>query len=135
MTIVLPILYLNQVHRNHQKTMKTAFPNPHMTWSSQDFLKRILAPPVRPLLPILHSQTAASQPSTWNQFIASDLVHTIVNQTDLYAQRQIATELPKQGTKQPRSEQWRHVTITEIKKCHVLMIPVFTGILSQTQTG
>jgi hypothetical protein len=104
-----------------------------MTWSSQEFLKRI--PPVRPLLPVLHSQTAASQPSTWKQFIAPDLVHTIVNQTDLYAQRQIATELPKQSTKQPRSVQWRHVTIAEIKNCHVLMILVFTGILSQTQTG
>lgn len=114
--VLIYILYLNQAHRYHQKTTKKAFRNPHITWISQDFLKHRDST-ISSFVAYPAFRNDRNPAEYLKQFIALDLVQTIVDQTDLYAQRQIATEFPKPGTKHPPSVQWRPVKITNIKQC------------------
>jgi hypothetical protein len=58
--------------------------------------------------------------------ITPELIQVVVNLTNLYAQEQITT-MPRPVTKHARSEQWKRVTIYEMKKCLVLMF--LTGII------
>jgi hypothetical protein len=55
-----------------------------------------------------------------DNYINPELIQIVVNQTNLYAQHQIAT-MPRPITKHARSEQWKPVTIYEMKKCLGLM--------------
>jgi hypothetical protein len=54
-----------------------------------------------------------------DNYITPELTQIVVNQTNLYAQ-QIAT-MPRPITKHAHSEQWKPVTIYEMKKCLDLM--------------
>jgi hypothetical protein len=60
-----------------------------------------------------------------DNYMTPELIQIVVNQTNLYAQ-QIAT-MPRPVTKHARSEQWKPVTIYEIKKCLGLMF--HTGVI------
>jgi hypothetical protein len=63
------------------------------------------------------------------QFIAPDLVQTIADRTDLYAQRQIAAELPKADTKHP--PYCTVATRENYEEC--LESLVFTGIVRKPE--
>jgi hypothetical protein len=60
-----------------------------------------------------------------DNYIITELIQMVVNQTNLYAQ-QIATML-RPVTKHARSEQWEPVKIYEMKKCLGLMF--LTGVI------
>jgi hypothetical protein len=60
-----------------------------------------------------------------DNYITPELIQIVVNQTNLYAQ-QIAT-VPRPVTKHALSEQWKPVTIYEMKKCLGLMF--LTGVI------
>jgi hypothetical protein len=51
-----------------------------------------------------------------DNYITLELIQIVVNHTNLYAQQQIVT-MPRPVTKHARSEQWKPVTIYEMKKC------------------
>jgi hypothetical protein len=55
-----------------------------------------------------------------------ELIQIVVNQTNLYAQQQIVT-MPQPVTKHTRSEQWKPVTIDEMRKFLGLMF--LTGVI------
>ena len=61
-----------------------------------------------------------------DNYITPELIQIVVNQTNLYAQQQIAT-MPRPVTKHARSEQWKPVTIYEMKKFLGLMF--LTGVI------
>jgi hypothetical protein len=61
-----------------------------------------------------------------DNYVTPELIQIVVNQTILYAQQQIAT-VPRPITKYARSEQWKPVTIYEMKKCLGLMF--LTGVI------
>jgi hypothetical protein len=60
-----------------------------------------------------------------DNYITPELSQIVVNQTNLYAQQQIAT-VQRPVTKCVRNEQWKPVTIYEMKKCLGLMF--LTGV-------
>jgi hypothetical protein len=60
-----------------------------------------------------------------DNYITPELIQIVVNQTNLYAQ-QIAT-MPRPVTKHARSEQWKPLTIYEMKKCLGLLF--LTGVI------
>jgi hypothetical protein len=60
-----------------------------------------------------------------DNYITPELIQIAVNQTNLYAQ-QIAT-MPRHVTKHARSEQWKPVTVYEMKKFLGLMF--LTGVI------
>jgi hypothetical protein len=49
-----------------------------------------------------------------DNYITPELIQIVVNQTNLYTQQQIAT-VPQPVTKHARSEQWKPVTVYEMK--------------------
>jgi len=53
--------------------------------------------------------------SYFDHYIPPDLIEIVVDQTDLYAQQQI-TKMPRPITKHAHSEEWKPVTVIEIKK-------------------
>jgi hypothetical protein len=55
-----------------------------------------------------------------DNYITPELIQIVVNQTNLYAQQQIKT-MAQPVTKHARSEQWKRVTIYEMKKFLGLM--------------
>jgi hypothetical protein len=61
-----------------------------------------------------------------DNYITPELIQIVVNQTNLYAQQEIAT-VPRPVTKHARSEQWKPVTIYEMKKSLGLMF--LTGVI------
>jgi hypothetical protein len=61
-----------------------------------------------------------------DNYITPELIQIVVNQTNLYAQQQIAT-MPRPVTKHARSEQWKPVRTYEMKKCLGLMF--LTGVI------
>ena len=52
--------------------------------------------------------------SYFDHYVSPELVEIVVDQTNLYAQQQIA-KMPRPGTKYARSEEWKSVTIIKIK--------------------
>jgi hypothetical protein len=61
-----------------------------------------------------------------DNYITPELIQNFVNQTNLYAQQEIAT-MPRPVTKHAHSEQWKPVTIYEMKKFIGLMF--LTGVI------
>jgi hypothetical protein len=59
-------------------------------------------------------------------YITPELIQIVVNQTNLYAQQQIAT-MPQPVTKHARSEQWKPVTLYDMKK--FLGLRFLTGVI------
>ena len=53
--------------------------------------------------------------SYFDHYIPPELTEIVVDQTNLYAQQQI-TKMPRPITKHARSEEWKPVTIMEMKK-------------------
>jgi len=53
--------------------------------------------------------------SYFDHYIPPELIEIVVDQTNLYAQQQIA-KTPRPLTKHARSEEWKPVTVIEIKK-------------------
>jgi hypothetical protein len=100
-----------------------------MTWISQDFLKhRDSTIPAFVAYPAFRN--GRNQADYLEQFIALDLVQTMVDQTDLYAQRQIATELPKPRTKHPRRVQWRPVKMSRVADIYWTRSQIQTGMVT-----
>jgi hypothetical protein len=66
----------------------------------------------------------------FDNFITPELIQIVVNQTNLYAQ-QIAT-MPRPVTKHAYSEQWKPMTIYEMKKCLGLMF--LTGVIRKPKS-
>ena len=56
--------------------------------------------------------------SYFDRYIPSELSETVVDQTNLYAQQQIA-KMPRPVTKYARSGEWKPVTVIEIKNSFV----------------
>jgi len=50
-----------------------------------------------------------------DHYIAPELIEIVVDQTNLYAQQQIA-KMPRPVTKHARSEEWKPVTVIKMKK-------------------
>ena len=50
-----------------------------------------------------------------DHYIPPELIEIVVDQTNLYAQQQIA-KMPRPVTKHARSEEWKPVTVIEMKK-------------------
>jgi hypothetical protein len=63
-----------------------------------------------------------------DNYISPELIETVVDKTNLYAQQQITT-MPQPFTKHSPSEQWKPVKICEIKKFLGLMF--LTGIIQK----
>jgi hypothetical protein len=61
-----------------------------------------------------------------DNYMTPGLIQIVVNQTNLYAQQQIVT-VPRPVTKYARSEEWKPVTIHEMKKFLDLMF--LTGVI------
>jgi len=53
--------------------------------------------------------------SYFDHYIPPELIETVVEQTNLYAQKQIA-KMPRPVTKHALSEEWKPVTVIEMKK-------------------
>jgi hypothetical protein len=70
-------------------------------------------------------QNGANMMEYVDNYITPELIQIVVNQTNLYAQ-QIATR-PQPVTKYARSEQWKPVTVYEMKKFRGLML--LTGVI------
>ena len=64
--------------------------------------------------------------SYFDHYIPPVLIEIVVDQTNLYAQRQI-TKMPRPVTKHARSEEWKPVTVIEMKK--FLGLIFVTGIV------
>ena len=64
--------------------------------------------------------------SYFDHYVPPDLIEIVVDQTNLYAQQQIA-KMPRPVTKHARSEEWKPVTVIEIKK--FLGLIFVTGIV------
>jgi hypothetical protein len=60
-----------------------------------------------------------------DNYITPELIQIVVNQTNLYAQQ--ITTMPRPVTKHARGEQWKPVTIYEMKKCLGLLF--LTGVI------
>jgi hypothetical protein len=60
-----------------------------------------------------------------DNYITPELIQFVVNQTNLYAQQQIMT-MPPPVTKKARSEQWKPVTIYEMKFLGLMFL---TGVI------
>jgi hypothetical protein len=63
-----------------------------------------------------------------DNYITPELIQIVVKQTNLYAQKQIAT-MPRPVTKHAHSEQWKPVIIYEMKKFLGLMF--LTGVIQK----
>ena len=64
--------------------------------------------------------------SYFDHYITPELIEIVVEQTNLYAQQQIA-KMPRPVTKHPRSEEWKPVTVIEMRK--FLGLIFLTGIV------
>jgi hypothetical protein len=64
--------------------------------------------------------------SYFDHYIPPELIEIVVDQTNLYAQQQIA-KMPRPVTKHARSEEWKPVTVIEMKK--FLGLIFVTGIV------
>jgi len=64
--------------------------------------------------------------SHFDHYIPPELIEIVVDQTNLYAQQQIA-KMPRPVTKHVRSEEWKPVTVIERKKFFGLIFA--TGIV------
>ena len=64
--------------------------------------------------------------SYFDHYVPPELIEIVVDQTNLYAQQQIA-KMPRLITKHKRSEEWKPVTVIEIKK--FLCLIFITGIV------
>ena len=53
--------------------------------------------------------------SYFDHYVPPELIGIVVDQTNLYAQQQIAKR-PRPVTKHARSEEWKPVTVIEMKK-------------------
>jgi hypothetical protein len=53
--------------------------------------------------------------SYFDHYIPPEFIEIVVDQTNLYAQQQI-TKMPRPFTKHARSEEWKPVTVIEMKK-------------------
>ena len=53
--------------------------------------------------------------SYFDHYIPPELIEIVVDQTNLYAQQQIE-KMPRPVTKYARSEEWKPVTVIEMKK-------------------
>jgi len=68
--------------------------------------------------------------SYFDHYIPPELIETVVDQTNLYAQQQIA-KMPRPVTKHARSEEWKPVTVIKMKK--FLGLISVTGIIRKTK--
>ena len=59
--------------------------------------------------------------SYFDHYIPPELIEIVVDQTNVYAQQQIA-KMPRPVTKQARSEEWKPVTVIEMEKPLVLFL-------------
>jgi len=64
--------------------------------------------------------------SYFDHYIPPELIEIVVDQTNLYAKQQIA-KTPRAVTKNARSEEWKLVTVIEMKK--FLGLIFVTGIV------
>jgi hypothetical protein len=64
--------------------------------------------------------------SCFDHYIPSELIEIVVDQTNIYAQQQIA-KMPRPITKHARSEEWKPVTVKKEKK--FLGLIFVTGIV------
>jgi hypothetical protein len=62
----------------------------------------------------------------FDHYIPPEIIEIVVDQTNLYAQQQIA-KMPRPITKHARSEEWKPVTVIEMKK--FLGLNFATGIV------
>ena len=85
----------------------------------QSFLKVIHQPRIPPFIGNPGVQFAvenqADVMSYFDHYVPPELIEIAVDQTNLYAQQQIA-KMPRLITKHKRSEEWKPVTVIEIKK-------------------
>ena len=70
--------------------------------------------------------------SYFDHYVPPELIEIVVDQTNLYAQQQIA-EMPRPVTKHARSEEWKPVTVIEMKK--FLGLIFVTGIVRKPKLG
>jgi len=66
----------------------------------------------------------------FDHYIPPELIEIVVDQTNLYAQQQIA-KMPRPVTKHARSEEWKLVTVIKMKK--ILSLIFVTGIVRKTK--
>ena len=66
--------------------------------------------------------------SYFDHYVPPELTEIVVDQTNLYAQQQIA-KMPRHVTKHARSEEWKPVTVIEMKK--FLGLIFVTGIVQK----
>ena len=71
-------------------------------------------------------ENEADMLSYFDHYITPELIETVVDQTNLYAQQQIA-KMPRPVTKHACSEKWKPVKIIEMKK--FLGLICVTGIV------
>ena len=60
-------------------------------------------------------ENEAAVMSYFDHYVPPELIEIVVDQTNLYAQQQIA-KMSRPVTKQARSEEWKKVTVIEMKK-------------------
>jgi len=71
-------------------------------------------------------ENAADVMSYFDHYTPPELIEIVVDQTNLYVQQQIA-KMPRPVTKHARSEEWKRVTVIELKK--FLGLIFVTGIV------
>ena len=60
-------------------------------------------------------ENQADMMSYFDHYVPPELIEVVVDQTNLYTQQQIA-KMPRPVTKHARSEEWKPVTVIEMKK-------------------
>ena len=63
--------------------------------------------------------------SYFDHYIPPELLEIVVDQTNLYAQQQIA-KMPRPVTKHASSEEWKPVAVIEMKKISVCVVFFFS---------
>ena len=71
-------------------------------------------------------ENQADMMSYFDHYVPPELIEVVVDQTNLYTQQQIA-KMPRPVTKHARSEEWKPVTVIEMKK--FLGLIFVTGIV------
>jgi len=60
-------------------------------------------------------ENQADMMSYFDHYVPPELIEIVVDETNLYAQKQIA-KMPRPVTKHARSEEWKPVTVIKMKK-------------------
>ncbi len=98
--------------------------------STTGFSKNYRQPRISPFIgnPVVQFavENEADVMSYFDHYIPPELTEIVIDQTNLYAQQQI-TKMPRPITKDARSEEWKPITVIEMKKFLVLVF--VTGIV------